>query len=62
MEYTAGSLRNAFALTPKDLRKDIENIDSILLEKLSARPENKCCRHGFVKPNTLQIISVYGLY
>ena len=44
-------------LTPKDLRKDIENIDSILLEKLSARLENKCSRHGFVKPDTLQILS-----
>ena len=56
MEYTA-IFEERIPLTPKDLRKDIENIDSILLEKLSARLENKCSRHGFVKPDTLQILS-----
>lgn len=56
MEYTA-IFEERIPLTPKDLRKDLENIDSILLDKLSARLENKCSRHGFVKPDTMQILS-----
>jgi ribA/ribD-fused uncharacterized protein len=56
MEYTA-IFEERIPLTPRDLRKDLENIDSILLEKLSNRLENKCSRNGFVKPDTLQILS-----
>ncbi len=56
MEHVA-IFEERIPLTPKDLRKDIQNIDSILLEKLSSRLENKCSRHGFVKPDTLQILS-----
>lgn len=56
MEYTA-IFEERIPLTPKDLRKDLDNIDAILLEKLSGRLENKCSRHGFVKPDTMQILS-----
>lgn len=56
MEYTA-IFEERIPLTPKDLRKDLENIDNILLDKLSGRLENKCSRHGFVKPDTMQILS-----
>jgi ribA/ribD-fused uncharacterized protein len=56
MEYTA-VFEERVPLTPKDLRKEIESLDAILLEKLSARLENKCSRHGFVKPDTLEILS-----
>jgi DNA-directed RNA polymerase subunit E'/Rpb7 len=56
MEYTA-IFEERVPLTPKDLGKDIENIDDILLDKMSTRLENKCSRHGFVLPGTLKILS-----
>ena len=30
------------ALTPKDMRQDIESIDAVLLEKLSTNMEGRC--------------------
>ena len=56
MEYTA-IFEERVPLTPRDLGKDIENIDTILLDKMSTRLENKCSRHGFVLPGTLKILS-----
>lgn len=56
MEYTA-IFEERVPLTPRDLGKDIENIDDILLDKMSTRLENKCSRHGFVLPGTLKILS-----
>jgi DNA-directed RNA polymerase subunit E'/Rpb7 len=47
----------AVSLTPNDLSKKINSIDSILLEKLKMKLENKCSKHGFVIPNSLKILS-----
>lgn len=56
MEYTA-LFEERIPLTPRDLGKNIESIDDILLDKMSTRLENKCSRHGFVLPGTLKILS-----
>jgi DNA-directed RNA polymerase subunit E'/Rpb7 len=52
MEHTA-IFEEQVSLTPTDFKRVIKSIDSILLEKLRARIENKCSRHGYVIPNTL---------
>ena len=44
-------------LTPKDLRNDIVSVDSILLEKLKERLEQRCSPHGYVLPGTLEILT-----
>jgi len=45
-------------LTPKALRLVAKTtIDSILLEQLRAKLENKCSQHGFVIPNSLDLLS-----
>jgi DNA-directed RNA polymerase subunit E'/Rpb7 len=45
-------------LTPKALRLVAKTtIDSILLEQLRAKLENKCSQHGFVIPNSLELLS-----
>jgi DNA-directed RNA polymerase subunit E'/Rpb7 len=56
MEHTA-IFEEQVSLTPTDFKRVIKSIDSILLEKLRARIENKCSRHGYVIPNTLKILS-----
>jgi DNA-directed RNA polymerase subunit E'/Rpb7 len=45
------------ALTPKDMRQDIESIDTVLLEKLSTTMEGRCSKNGYVLPGTVQILS-----
>ena len=47
----------AVSLSPNDLSKKIESINSILLEKLKSKLEKKCSKHGYVIPNTLKILS-----
>jgi DNA-directed RNA polymerase subunit E'/Rpb7 len=45
-------------LTPKALRLVAKTtIDSILLEQLRTKLENKCSQHGFVIPNSLELLS-----
>jgi DNA-directed RNA polymerase subunit E'/Rpb7 len=45
-------------LTPKALRLVAKTtIDSILLEQLRSKLENKCSQHGFVIPNSLDLLS-----
>ena len=45
-------------LTPKALRLVAKTtIDSILLEQLRSKLENKCSQHGFVIPNSLELLS-----
>ena len=56
MEHTA-IFEEQVSLTPIDFKRVIKSIDAILLEKLRARIENKCSRHGYVIPNTLKILS-----
>jgi DNA-directed RNA polymerase subunit E'/Rpb7 len=45
------------SLSPLDFRAEITTFDSILLEKLRVKMEGKCSQHGYVIPNTLQILS-----
>jgi hypothetical protein len=45
------------ALTPQDLRGSVTNFKDILLTKLKGKLENRCSRHGFVKPGSLEILS-----
>jgi hypothetical protein len=44
-------------LSPGDLSQEIESIDSILLDKLKQRLEQKCSPHGFVLPGTLELLT-----
>lgn len=45
-------------LTPKALHLAAKtSIDSILLEQLRTKLENKCSQHGFVIPNSLEFLS-----
>jgi hypothetical protein len=47
------------SLTPKNLNKIGKDmtINALVLEKLREKLENKCSEHGFVIPNTLELIS-----
>ena len=45
------------ALTPKDMRHDIESIDAVLLEKLSTNMEGRCSKNGYVLAGTVKILS-----
>ncbi len=56
MQHTA-IFEEQVALTPRDMKNDIESIDDLLLEKLKAKLEGKCSRHGFVLPDKLKVLS-----
>ncbi len=46
------------ALTPKDMNKvSTEDINGILLEHLKKDIEGKCSSHGYVIPNSLELLS-----
>lgn len=44
-------------LTPKDLQTEIDSVDTILLDKLKERLEQRCSPHGYVMPGTLEILT-----
>jgi hypothetical protein len=45
-------------LTPKSMNLTVkETLDTILLKQLRKKLENKCSQHGFVIPNSLEILS-----
>jgi DNA-directed RNA polymerase subunit E'/Rpb7 len=44
-------------LTPADLSREITSFDDILLQKLKSSLEGKCSRHGYVLPETLELLS-----
>ena len=44
-------------LTPKDLRNDIQSVDTILINKLKERLEQRCSPHGYVLPGTLELLT-----
>ena len=44
-------------LTPSDLRPEITNFDDILLSKLKSVLEGKCSKHGYVIPDSLELLS-----
>jgi DNA-directed RNA polymerase subunit E'/Rpb7 len=56
MKYTA-LFEEQVALTPKDLCHDITSFDELLKEKLQAKLEGKCSRHGYVIAGTLNMLS-----
>ena len=56
MKYTA-LFEEQVALTPKDLCHDITSFDELLKEKLQAKLEGKCSRHGYVIAGTLSMLS-----
>ena len=56
MKYTA-LFEEQVALTPKDLCHDITSFDELLKDKLQAKLEGKCSRHGYVISGTLTILS-----
>jgi DNA-directed RNA polymerase subunit E'/Rpb7 len=45
------------SLAPIDLRPEITSFDEIIVEKLRKRLEGKCSKHGFVIPQSLQLLS-----
>lgn len=56
MEYIA-IFEEQISLTSNDLKREIASIDALLENKLSSRLEGKCSRHGFVKPDSIKIMS-----
>ena len=56
MQYTA-LFEEQVALTPKDLCRQIDSFDELLTDKLCAKLEGKCSRHGYVISGTLKILS-----
>jgi hypothetical protein len=44
-------------LTPKDLRNEITSVDTILLNKVKQRLEQRCSPHGYVLPGTLELLT-----
>jgi DNA-directed RNA polymerase subunit E'/Rpb7 len=56
MDHTA-LFEEQVPLTPKDLRNEIKSIDSLLEQKLQAKLEGRCSRHGYVLPGSIQILS-----
>jgi len=56
MKYTA-LFEEQIALSPKDMCREIESIDTLLGEKLQRKLEGKCSRHGFVVSGTLKVLS-----
>jgi len=57
MEHQA-LFEDRIPLTPKELnRLANDSVEVILLEKVRAKLEGKCSRHGFVIPNSMEIVS-----
>ena len=56
MEHTA-VFQEQVSLTPKDMRMKIDSVEAIVSEKLRARLEGRCSRHGYVVPDTVKILS-----
>ena len=56
MQYVA-VFEEQVVLTPKDLRKEIRSIDTVLEQKLRGRLEGRCSRHGYVIPDGVQLLS-----
>ncbi len=45
------------AISPADLRPEITNFDDILLGKVKKLVEGKCSKHGYVIPDSLELLS-----
>jgi DNA-directed RNA polymerase subunit E'/Rpb7 len=44
-------------LDPRDQKRKVTSIESILLNKLQAKLEGRCSRHGYVIPGSVKILS-----
>jgi DNA-directed RNA polymerase subunit E'/Rpb7 len=44
-------------INPKDMRGKIDSIETLVQDKLQARLEGRCSKHGYVVPGTLKLIS-----
>jgi hypothetical protein len=44
-------------LTPTDLKRDITSIDAVLVDKLRQRLERRCTSHGYVLPDTIELLT-----
>jgi hypothetical protein len=44
-------------LTPNDLRASITSIDAVLTEKLRGRLERRCTAHGYVLPESIELLT-----
>jgi hypothetical protein len=56
MEHTA-VFEEQVSLTPKDMRDKIGSVENLIQDKLQARLEGRCSRHGFVQPGTIKVLS-----
>jgi DNA-directed RNA polymerase subunit E'/Rpb7 len=56
MEYKA-VFEEQVSLNPKDMRVKIESVEDLIRDKLQARLEGRCSRHGYVEPGTVIILS-----
>jgi DNA-directed RNA polymerase subunit E'/Rpb7 len=56
MEYKA-VFEEQVSLNPKDMRVKIESMEDLVRDKLQARLEGRCSRHGYVEPGTVTILS-----
>jgi hypothetical protein len=56
MEITS-CFETKVTLTPKDLGREIQDIDKILEQKIRDQFEGKCSRHGYVLPNSVRLLS-----
>ena len=45
------------AISPGDLRPEITSFDDILLSKVKKLLEGKCSKHGYVIPDSLELLS-----
>ena len=56
MEHTA-VFEEQVSLTPKDMRDKVASVEALVQDKLQARLEGRCSRHGFVLPGTIKVLS-----
>jgi DNA-directed RNA polymerase subunit E'/Rpb7 len=56
MEHTA-IFQEQVSLTPKDMRIRVESVEDLVRDKLKARLEGRCSRHGYVLPDTIKVLS-----
>ena len=56
MQHTA-VFEEQVTITPRDMRNKIDSIEDLVRDKLKARLEGRCSRHGFVIPDTMKVLS-----
>lgn len=56
MEHTA-VFEEQVSLTPKDMRDKVASVEALVQDKLQARLEGRCSRHGFVLPGSIKVLS-----